>query len=88
MDVRLLPFPISAGFPSPAMDWFERELVLEDLLIPHPDTTYFAYVAGQSMSQAGISEGDLVVIDRALDALAGFLTHVGSGGERDARVEC
>ncbi len=68
MHVPLLPFPLSAGFPSPAMDWFARHLALEDLLIRHPDTTYYAYVVGHSMQRAGIDEGDLVVIDRALDA--------------------
>lgn len=73
MHVPLLPFSLSAGFPSPAMDWFERRLALEDLLIPHPDTTYFAYVVGHSMRRAGVDEGDLVVIDRALDAVDGAI---------------
>jgi DNA polymerase V len=73
MHVPLLPFPLSAGFPSPAMDWFERRLALEDLLIVHPDTTFFAYIKGHSMQEAGIDDGDLVVIDRALDATNGTI---------------
>jgi len=64
-----LPFVdtgISAGFPSPADDFIELSIDLNKTLIKNKDTTFFAKVKGHSMKNAGINNGDLLVIDRSL----------------------
>ena len=65
---RLLLLPVFAGFPSPADDFRDKELSLDDLLIVHPAATYFARVSGDSMRNLGIRDQDIVVVDRALEA--------------------
>jgi DNA polymerase V len=65
-----LPFfdvGISAGFPSPADDFIELSIDLNQYLVKHKDTTFFAKVKGHSMKNAGINDGDLLVIDRSLE---------------------
>jgi len=64
-----LPFVdtgISAGFPSPADDFIELTIDLNKFLVKHKDTTFFARVKGHSMKNAGIYDGDLLVIDKSL----------------------
>ncbi|MCH5214401.1 MAG: translesion error-prone DNA polymerase V autoproteolytic subunit [Muribaculaceae bacterium] len=66
-----LPFAdmgIQAGFPSPAQDYIDRSLDFNRELIEHPAATFYAKVVGMSMRDAGITDGDIVVIDRAVDA--------------------
>ena len=58
---------VSAGFPSPADDYVELSLDLNKHLIKHPAATFYARVKGDSMINAGIHDGDLLVVDRALD---------------------
>ena len=67
-NVRFLPGTIHAGFPSPASDYEERELDLNDLLVPHPTSSYFMRVSGDSMTGACIYDDDVIVIDRAITA--------------------
>lgn len=67
-----LPLPyadmgVQAGFPSPAQDYIDKSLDFNKELIDHPAATFYAKVVGNSMIDAGISEGDIVVIDRAVD---------------------
>lgn len=65
-----LPFVdtgISAGFPSPADDFIELSIDLNKTLIKNKDTTFFAKVKGHSMKNAGIFDGDLLVIDKSLE---------------------
>ena len=57
---------ISAGFPSPAEDFKQERLSLDDELIKNKEATFFARVSGQSMIDAGLSDNDLLVIDRSL----------------------
>ena len=57
---------ISAGFPSPAQDYEEPRLHLNDLLIKNPETTFLAKASGDSMIGAGINDGDTLVVDRGL----------------------
>ena len=59
---------VKAGFPSPAQDYIDRTLDFNKELIAHPAATFYAKVMGDSMIEAGISDGDIVVIDRAIDA--------------------
>ena len=58
---------ISAGFPSPADDFRETRISLDDELIQNKDATFFAKVKGQSMIDAGLDDNDLLVIDRSLE---------------------
>lgn len=58
--------PVRAGFPSPAQDFAVNRLDLAQLLITHPQATYLLRVAGHSMREAGIDEGDTLVVDRAI----------------------
>ena len=57
---------IQAGFPSPAEDHIEASIDLNKELIDHPATTFFGRVRGESLSDAGINEGDILVIDKSL----------------------
>lgn len=63
----LLAKPVPAGFPSPATDYFEERLSLDEHLIEHKEATFFVRVQGHSMTGFGIHDGDLLVVDRALD---------------------
>lgn len=56
---------VSAGFPSPADDFADEKIDLNELLIKHPAATFFVRVKGKSMKNAGIRDGDLLVVDRA-----------------------
>ncbi len=65
-----LPFfkeGVSAGFPSPAEDFIEGSLSIDDLLIKHPNSTYLLRVVGDSMIRAGIYTGDILVVDRSVE---------------------
>ena len=64
--VRFYDVGISAGFPSPAKDYEEPHLHLNDLLIKNPDTAFLAKASGDSMIGAGINDGDTLVVDRGL----------------------
>ena len=67
-DVHFLPWPAHAGFPSPADDYKERPLDLNELVVPHPVSTYFMRVEGDSMINTCIYSGDVIVVDRAITA--------------------
>lgn len=56
----------SCGFPSPADDHMELNLNLQQHLIKHPAATFFVRASGQSMCDAGILDGDLLIVDKAL----------------------
>jgi len=62
---------VKAGFPSPADDFVEAWLDLNEHLIEHRDATFFLQVSGDSMTGAGIQEGNLLVVDRSLEARHG-----------------
>ena len=62
---------ISAGFPSPAQDFIDLSIDLNKELIKHPASTFFGRVKGNSMIDAGISNGDLLIVDKSLDATDG-----------------
>lgn len=59
--------PVPAGFPSPAADYYEERLSLDEHLIEHKEATFFVRVQGHSMTGFGIHDGDLLVVDRAVD---------------------
>lgn len=59
--------PVSAGFPSPAEDYIEGKLDLNKHLIKHPAATFFVKVTGNSMINAGIHPGDILIVDRSIE---------------------
>ena len=69
--VPLFLEPVSAGFPSPAGDYIECRLDLNEHLIQHPSATFFVRVAGESMVGAGIHDGDMLIVDRSLEPVHG-----------------
>ncbi len=64
---------VKAGFPSPADDFIDKTIDLNELLIKHPAATFFVRVKGDSMINAGIFSGDVLVVDKALDAKNGSI---------------
>ncbi len=58
---------IAAGFPSPADDFSELRISLDQTLVKHKEATFYAKVKGNSMVDAGIQDGDILVIDRSLE---------------------
>lgn len=71
----------AAGFPAPGDDVVERSLDLNDLLISHPDATFFVRVEGDSMEGAGIFSGDVLVVDRSLTPRSGDVVVAAVFGE-------
>ena len=57
---------VSAGFPSPATDYMENKLDLNEHLVKHPAATFIVKASGPSMIEAGISSGDLLIVDRSI----------------------
>lgn len=62
---------IHAGFPSPATDYMTQAIDLNKELVKHPAATFYGRVVGDSMIDAGVEEGDILVIDKSLDARDG-----------------
>ena len=62
---------VAAGFPSPADDYIDVGIDLNEQLIRHPISTFFLRVSGDSMTNAGIQHGDLLIVDRSLDPRPG-----------------
>jgi DNA polymerase V len=83
-----LPFVnegISAGFPSPALDFVDLSIDLNKHLIKHPSATFYGRVKGESLKNAGISDGDLLVIDRSLEPINGKIAVCFIDGEFTAK---
>jgi DNA polymerase V len=72
---------IAAGFPSPADDYVEKTLDLNELLVKKPAATFFARAQGESMLGAGIHPNDILVVDRSLEAVPGKIVICALNGE-------
>lgn len=72
---------VQAGFPSPADDYIDKRLDLNEHLVKHPAATFFVRAAGDSMLGAGIHDGDLLVVDRAVEAAPGRIIIAAVDGE-------
>lgn len=84
LSSRLVQFSagtLQCGFPSPAEDHVEQPLDLSTLLVRQPDATFFMRVRGPSMRDAGIDDGDLVVIDRSVQPRHGHIVVAVVDGE-------
>ncbi len=62
---------VSAGFPSPADDYIDSKLDLNEYLIHNPSATFFARASGDSMIGAGIHDGDLLIVDKSIQPIHG-----------------
>jgi len=62
---------LKAGFPSPAADHTGERIDIVRELTPHPDTTFYARVSGESMCEVGILDGDIAIVDRSLEPYNG-----------------
>lgn len=80
-DLPLYGSKISAGFPSPADDYVEEVLDLNTLLIKNKTATYLVRVQGDSMKEAGIFEGDILVVDASLKPAHNKIVVAGIEGE-------
>lgn len=72
---------VPCGFPSPAQDYVERRIDLNELLVQHPSATYFVKSSGDSMRDAGIGEGDMLIIDSSRNANHGDIVIAAVDGE-------
>jgi DNA polymerase V len=73
---QAMPLPhfrgwVPAGFPSPAADWTESALDLNELCVEHPAATYFVRVHGDSMEGAGVHSEDILIVDQAIEDVVG-----------------
>ena len=73
--------PVAAGFPSPAEDYVEQRLDLHRHLVRNEAATFFLHASGQSMTGAGIQDGDLLVVDRSVEAAHGRVVIAALDGE-------
>ncbi len=80
-----LPTWCSAAFPARLRTDVEKRIDLNELLVQHPSATYFVKAAGDSMIDAGIDEGDLLVVDSARKAEHGDIVIAAVGGEFTVR---
>jgi len=82
LEVESLPFvgEIRAGFPSPASDYAGERIDIYRECVPHPESTYFARVAGDSMNK-DFKEGDLLIVDASLEYKDGQIAMIYIDGE-------
>jgi DNA polymerase V len=73
--------PVRAGFPNPAEEAGGFALDLNDYLVKHPVSTYYLRVEGDSMTGAGITSGDIVVVDKSLEARTGDIVVAAVDGD-------
>lgn len=73
---------LSAGFPSPAADYADSQLDINEYLVRNPVSTFFFPVAGDSMEGAEIFDGDILVVDRSVKAQHGHIVVAFVNGER------
>ena len=67
MAIPMAEQSVKAGFPSPAQDYMEGEIDLNDVLVKHREATFYVRISGDSMRDAGILDGDLAVVDRQIE---------------------
>lgn len=72
---------VPCGFPSPAQDYIEQRIDLNEILVQHPNATYFVKSSGDSMTGAGIGNGDLLVVDRSRKPAHGDIVIAAIDGE-------
>jgi DNA polymerase V len=86
ISLPLFSHSVRAGFPSPADDHLEQALDLNEHVIQHPAATYYVRAQGESMMRVGIHNGDLLVVDRALDPAHGDIVIAALNGELTCKI--
>lgn len=81
LSVLISPVPVAAGYPSPAQDYFDGRIDLNEHLIKDITSTYVVRVSGDSMEDAGISDGDELIVNRALEPRDGSVVVAVLDGE-------
>lgn len=95
LELPLAASKVAAGFPSPAEDFAAKRIDLTSLLITHPQATFLLRVSGDSMRDAGIFDGDMIVVDKAIKPRHGHIVVAVVDGEftvkllhqRDGRIK-
>ena len=88
-DPLPLPFfsaSVAAGFPSPADDYIESGLDLNEYLVKHPNATFLARASGDSMTRAGILDGALLIVDKSLTPKSGNTVIAAINGELTCKI--
>ena len=86
LQLPLFSSRVSAGFPSPADDFIDRSLDLNEFLVKHPSSTFFAWAQGESLRDLGIHDGDLLIIDRAMERTQGMVVVAAIDGELTCKI--
>ncbi|WGL60617.1 translesion error-prone DNA polymerase V autoproteolytic subunit [Pigmentibacter sp. JX0631] len=79
--IPLVLSPVCAGFPSPATDYIDKKIDLNEYIVKHPEATFYVKCQGDSMLGAGIHPGDILVVDRSLIAANGNIVVAVVNGE-------
>lgn len=93
-DIRaIMPIPlfidrVPCGYPSPAQDYVEQRVDLNELILRRPSATYFIKVSGESMIDAGICDGDMLVVDSSITAKHGDIVVAAVAGEFTVKRLC
>lgn len=85
LQIPLFYHSVVAGFPSPASDYVEKKLDINELIIKNPDYTFFVRVRGQSMNKAGLLDDDILVVDKSVLPAEGRLVVVYVNGENTVK---
>jgi DNA polymerase V len=81
LELPLLLSLVPAGFPSPAEDYIDKHLDLNDYMVRNSASTFFVRAVGQSMEGDHVQSGDLLVVDRALEPTSGRIVIAALDGE-------
>ena len=86
--ITLFLCPVAAGFPSPAQDYIDEPIDLNEHLITNPPATFFVRASGESMRDAGILDGDLLVVDRSINPRDGHVVVAVVDGDFTVKSLC
>ena len=86
VELPYFTMSVAAGIPVPADDHVDQRLDLNEFIIKHPATTFFVRVSGEGLDPAGVLDGDLLVVDQALDAQDGDLVIASINGEMTVKT--
>lgn len=81
LELPLFISRVPCGFPSPAQDYVEQRIDLNNLLVSHPSSTYFIKVSGDSMIEGGIHDGDMLIVDSSVKPVHGDVVVAALDGE-------
>jgi len=77
---------VRAGFPSPADDFIDQHLDLNELLVQKPSATFFAWAEGDSLKDIGIYDGDLLIVDRSIKPKQNMIVVAALDGELTCKI--